>query len=108
MDFIRSRRLKAPVEFYTRKIISTLIPAVAQKVRFAQPRQPFILGPHPVGTREVDCRRKILAVKKRFTGLSALRWCTDERTPGIYALEPNDGSSWACGIVNIWLTESHH
>jgi superfamily II DNA or RNA helicase len=83
MDFIRSRRLKAPVEFYSRKIIGTLIPAVAQTVRFSQPRQPFILVTHQSALVKWITEEN-LSGEKTFYGLSALRWRTDEQTPGIY------------------------
>lgn len=84
MDFIRSRRLKTPVEFYSRKIVGTLIPAIAQTVRFSQPRQPLILVTHQSALVKWITEEN-LGGEKTFFGLSALRWHTDERTPGIYA-----------------------
>ncbi len=84
MDFIRSHRLKAPVEFYSRKIVGTLNPSIAQTMRFSQPRQPLILVTHqsPLVKWITD---ENLGGDNTLYGLSALRCHTGEWLPGVYA-----------------------
>ena len=81
-EFIRSQHLKAPVEFYSRKLIGTLIPAVSQATRI-QAGQSLVLVTHQSPLVKWITHENLRA-EGTFFGLSALRCRTSDWPSGIY------------------------
>jgi SNF2 family DNA or RNA helicase len=84
MDFIRSQRLKAPVELYTRKIVATLNPSVAQEMHHPRARLPLLLVTHQSPLIKWITHENLRGENTLY-GLSALKCCTDEWPSGVYA-----------------------
>lgn len=82
-EFVRERRLKAPLELHTRRIVGTLLPAVAQTTRLPRPGQSLLLVTHQSPFVKWITHENLRA-DGAFYGLSALRCHCADWPEGIY------------------------
>ena len=82
-EFVRVNRLQVPFEPYTRRIVATLVPAVAQTARLPQPGPSLLLVTHQSPLVKWITQENLRA-EGAFYGLSALRCNCADLVEGIY------------------------